>query len=622
MNDLTIEGLLRQTIGEQLQAGDDAAVEAQARGLIDAYRAHPGAEQQEAWERFIDCCAELDDTLIEAWLVRAPASGVANLARGMQLSRQARAARGTCTADQVDGEQWRTTDRHYASARSHLLQAIDAGMPAGIALTALIEREQVMGSRTAAERYFAQMLEQDPQWLGGWRQIQGVREPRWGGSVADMDALLAQSREVLVAPEQAARLEAIHWWWRGSYVWHWEDDAQQALRYLDKGLEIAWHPRGIAQIQEYRAYALKALERIEEAIAAWRAASEKEPDNAEYLFRLGVVLDEQGRLAEAMAPVERGAALDGEYAYWCSRFLAISWRDGGQGVAADMQRALPWYAKALEQTDEPEKKAEMACAMADIHAGRQAFDEAARCFHQAIEWGSADAPCRLAGLLEQRGAVDGQGDDVHESWRDEIVRLYRLAAERGQKEASGKLHAYLRAHADGDPALQEEMLMQAAASGDGEAARVVAKRCLERGETRQAELWLVQGALTSGDCSYALGRGLSEGWFGAVDHRQAYELLDDLLNHYFHADASLSYCVAMHEMGKENWDTVKVVNKEVDRLLDWQRTGKVTVDQRFVDELNEFKRQVPRGRLVWRLLKLFGRLPTLRRSTEIPGFWA
>ncbi len=615
MNDLTIEELLGQTLGEQLQAGDDAAVAAQARGLIDTYRAHPGAEQQEAWERFIDCCAALDDAVIEAWLARVPACGVANLARGLQLSRQARAARGTCTVDQVDSEQWQATDRNYTNARDHLLKAIDAGMPAGIALAALIEREQVMGSRTAAERYFAQMLEQDPQWLGGWRQIQGVREPRWGGSVADMDALLAQSRQVLAVPEQVTRLEATHWWWRGSYTWHWEDDAEQALRYLDKGLGIAWHPRGIAQIQEYRAYALKALERPEEAIAAWHAASEKELDNAEYLFRLGVALDEQGRLTEAMASVERGAVLGGEYAYWCSRFLAISWRDGGQGITADAQRALSWYGKALEQTDEPEKKAEMACAMADIHAGRQAFDEAARCFRQAIEWGSADAPCRLAGLLEQGSAVDEAG-------RDEIIRLYRLAIERGQQEAPAKLHAYLRAHANGDPALLEEMLLEAAASGDGEAVRAVAKRCLERGEARQAELWLAQGALSSGDCSYALGRGWSEGWFGDVNHRQAYDLLDDLLNHSFHADASLSYCVAMHEMGKENWDTVKVVNKEVDRLLDWQRTGKVTVDQRFADELGEFKRQVPRWRLTWRLRKLFGRLPVLKRSTEIPGFWA
>ncbi|MCJ1884726.1 DUF4034 domain-containing protein [Pseudomonas sp. LA21] len=603
--------MLATTIESLLQVQDFAELERLAAERIAQYREQPGIEQQAAWSDFIDACADSGAEL-DAWLGQFPDSAVAHLAQGVRLGNQARAARGTATADQVSAEQWEKVNAGYGAARDHLLRALELGVPAGIALACLMEREKIQGSRTAAERYFSRLLVEDPQWFGGWREIQAIREPRWGGSLADMEALLDQAETVLESAMQRQRLRSLHLWWRGNYLYYWESDYPQALQVLDEALTLAVTPGGTGDIQEYRAYLFKELERPEAALAAWEAAVAAVPDSAEYRFRLGVALDDARRLPEALPHVQRGAELGGEYGYWCARFLGISWQEGEGGVARDTAQALYWYACGLELADRAERRAEMACACAALHEAEDRPAEAQRLYRQAIAEGSAEAPMRLAALLER---CEGTGQ------HDEIVRLYRLAGERGQRSAASELQGFLLRSGSQDVALLREVRLQAAESGDSKAIRAMARECWEQERADEALLWLSQGALESTDCAYALGRGLAEGWFGRVDHQQAYEVLNALLVSTFHADASLSYCVSLHETNKHEWATMKYLNEEIERLLKWQKDGTVEVDQRFSDELRSIRRQVSRGWLGWRLRKLFGRLPTLRRQSEIPDFW-
>lgn len=603
--------MLPKSVEALLQTRAFAELENQAADYLAQYREQPGVDQQTAWREFIVACAD-SDVGLDAWIEELPDSAVAHLALGLRLTREARAARGTRTADQVSAEQWERVNAGYDAARDHLLRALELGAPAGMALTCLMEREQIQGSRTAAERYFSRLLTEDPQWFDGWLAIQSVREPRWGGNLADMEALLEQADGVLESATQRQRLRSVHGWWRGSYLYHWESDYPQALRALDEALALAVMPKGVGEIQEYRAYVLKELERPEAALSAWEAAVAADPDSAEYRFRIGVTLDEAGRLPEALPHVERGAELGGEYGYWCARFLGISWWEGQGGVPRDAERALHWYARALALADQAERRADMACAAASIHAAENAPQVAEPLYRQACMEGSAEAPRRLAALLAER-----DGDDQHE----EVVRLYRLAVERGQAAAATELLEYLQRSGTQNAELLSEARQRAAESGDGKAVRAMARDCWERGRTTDALLWLAQGALHSTDCAYALGRGFAEGWFGRVDHQQAYEALNALLESYFHADASLSYCVSLHEISKQDWASMKHLNREIERLLTWQREGTIEVDQRFSEELRTLRSQVPRGWIGWRLRKLFGRLPTLRRQSEIPQFW-
>ncbi|MNZ24380.1 Tetratricopeptide repeat protein [compost metagenome] len=587
-------------------------LEQRARQRIDAYRGQPGGPQQEAWGQFVQDCARLPEEHLQRWLQEDPQSGLAYLALGVQHSDMASNARGAGLAGDVSSEQWQAVDHHFGLARGHLLSAIELGVPAGLPLNMLMQREQIRGSRTAGERYFRQMLDGDPQWLDGWLRIQGIREPRWGGSLSDMEALLVQAREVLKDAAQLARLEGTHYWWLGSYAYHFDDDPEQALQHLQCALEKSDHPQLLASIHEYRAYCLKQLEHPEEAILAWRAALACLPESSEYRFRLALALDEQGRPSDALEHAESGSDGEGEYAYWSSRLLGMIWLDGEGDLRVDAERALAWFRKAQTQADDAEKGAEMTLRIADILRSRGDVTEAADAYRQAADMGSASAPRCLADLLRQQGGAERHA---------EIVDLYRLASERGDGEAAKAWLDYLRGYPQCDPTELDACLEQAAQNGDADAARMLARHSWERNEPLQAELWLAQAALKSSDCAYALGRGLSEGWFGQVEHHQAYQLFDAMLNRVFHADASLSYCVALHEMGKENWETVKFLKREIDRLDNWVRQGEISVDERFIGELHGFRQQLPRFWFGWRLRKLFGRLPVLKRSSEIPGLW-
>ncbi|MCL2310514.1 MAG: DUF4034 domain-containing protein [Proteobacteria bacterium] len=596
-----------------------AALETHLNERIAAYRRAPDGEAQDALNEAFKTFNDKSLEAVARWRAERPDSALARLACGLAHNEAAIAARGECSVDQVSSDQWRAVEQHFKEAKQLLLPLLDdehSGLPAGIVLSDLIVQEQISGSRTRAEKYFAQMLERDPHWLLGWRRIQGIREPRWGGSWQDMEALLDLARQKL--PEHAVRyLTAIHWWWRGSYAYHWEDDAKSALKYLDKGLALAEHPRVRGQIQEYRAYAFDELKQADQALAAWQAAVSEDP-SAAYCYHYGRALEEAGKMSGAIAAMEQGARFDGEYAGYCAAWLGATFCDGNNGAhpeQIDHARAIPWLERGIAIGEGDHDTAANYLGLIYFESeGRQDLAKAEQLFRQASDAGNHYGAYNLARLL------DGQGK------RAEALAFYRLAATRGHEWSARIVGSRIDEMADDEA---EAWLQDAVEHHIISAYIDLARRRFQQGRVEEAEALLWQGAAhPSGTrVAYVLGRALLEGRLGnAPDPERAYQVLHTALNSKgfdtsdIYADFFLTLDIATYEKYcRASWSDYNGARKNFYTLRKYFKKPHLANDAQR-QELAALMQRLPRNRFSWWIRKWQGKLPTLTRTAPFAEF--
>jgi tetratricopeptide (TPR) repeat protein len=601
-----------------------AALETHLDALIAAYRRAPDSEAQDALSAAGKNFDQGSLAVIDRWRAERPDSALAMLACGLAHTDAARAARGGGSANQVSGDQWRLVERHFKEAEQHLRPLLDderSRVPAGILLDALIVREQISGSRTRAEKFFARMLERDPHWLDGWRRIQAIRDPRWGGSQQDMEALLDLARQKL--PERAARdLAAMHWWWRGSYAYGWADDARSALTFLEKGLALAERSRTRGQLQEYRAYAFADLKQTDEELAAWQAAVAENP-GAEYYCRYGWALEEAGKMPEAIAAKEEGARLDGEYAATCAIWLGATFHDGRSGAhpeLSDHARAIVWLERAMA-VGTKEQYSEAANMLGLIYFesdDRKDLAKAEQLFRQASD--SGDHAYAGYGAYNLARLLDEQGKSA------EALACYRLAASRGHEASTRIVGSRLGEMTDDDA---EAWLLAAVANNVISAHIDLARRRLRQGRVAEAEILLWQGAAYPAGtrAAYVLGRALLEGRLGDVpDPEAAYQLLSTASGSKdfdvdCYADFFLTFYVAVHEkFCRVSWLEYRGIRKCFITIKKRFKKQPELASDAQRQELTALMHQLLGNRLSWLVRKWLGKLPTLARTAPFPEF--
>lgn len=353
------------------------------------------------------------------------------LVLGLHHANLADAARGRGTVDTISDEGWRTIHGHLAAAAPYLDQAVADGFGPGMALAARMRAEQIQGSRTAAERLFEEVLRKDPHWLPAWLQILGVREPRWGGAVKDMDALLTLA-ETHLDPADRLALRAQYWWWRGNYAATWEGEPEAGLNLLDKGLALPLDGEDRAMLLREKGAILYRQDRDAEAVAVTREAVGLHR-TARSLQELGERAYWAGDLATAVVAWQDGSWLEGEDAVSCARELGdlFCYNAKVKGLDRDRPRAVVAYERGVELAANDEERGEFLNRVGLEWAWVDPIDldKAQIAFTAAMACGNGYAGSNLAHLLKRALAEPTQADE------ERINAGFRFAASKGNVRA-------------------------------------------------------------------------------------------------------------------------------------------------------------------------------------------
>lgn len=510
--------------------------------------------------------------------------GAAQLALALHHCAKANTHRGTTTVDRVSRKDWQAIEFHQQAAEPLLRRAIELRFAPGMALAALMRREQINGSRSAAERLFDEVLEIAPRWLPAWRSIQGVREPRWGGTVKDMDALLDIAPKHLATPDVAI-LSANHWWWRANYTSTWDDDAKAALPMIERGLALDVPPRIRAWLLDEKGAILSRMDRDAEAAQVTREAVALEPADAEYHHHLAQRLRWSGNLDAAAGAYADGAALDGEHAYECARALGdlYAYDSKTEGVPRDRTRAVGGYERARELAADDATRARclnwIGLEWSEVEPHDYARADTA--FAQAAALGDRYAARNLALMLKRTHADDADA-------QRRVTELLTVAASGGSVASMRDLAERHEAGTGCSADAQASAAWRRKAAVHGDVASLGAQadaHAAERDAARaEAAAWLAMAESGSDTVPVrVLVNALLEGRYGNADHVAALGIVQQVLGSEERADADLAISKTVLDYNalapkqrdpKSTLAALRSIRKTVDGYIKSAQTGK------------------------------------------------
>lgn len=510
------------------QSWDQSRLEAGLTELTQLWRRYQAEPTRDARELFIELYNKLKrvpEALLCSVAEAAPENGAPALILGLHHSANADDLRGTCTVDQISQATWHNIGKELESAQPWLRRAIELRFAPGAALRALMRAEQIQGSRTAAERLFQEVLSIAPDWLPAWIAIQGVREPRWGGSVKDMDALLTLSQQRLSKPDQIA-LVAHHWWWRANYTRIWDEEPETALSYADTGLKLDLNNADRAMLLNEKGTILASLDRLTEAVTVTRQATELDRE-AEYYEQLGRYAYRAKDYQTAIAAREAGAAMEGPDAYDCAYRLGDMFAYDSEltEVAKDRSRAVAAYERAvvLAPDDSARRRNLNAIGLEWVETEPKDEARAIAAYSAGVALGDRYSARNLANLLMKK-----DGDPVAAQQANAALRV---AARHGSLPSMRTLVERLRNGIGEPPAPEEAAQWERAIAyyGDSEALQALAKERLDKGERQAGEVsaWLAACEGTQ-HCQAVieLADGLAGHRFGFSKPDLALEMID------------------------------------------------------------------------------------------------
>jgi predicted Zn-dependent protease/Flp pilus assembly protein TadD len=362
------------------------------------------AEQQLAFERDAATSPRLDNAFrafakvpksaeaaLNEWVERRPGSYTALAARGSFFVFQGLEARGTAFFDETPQENIRAMRAYLDKARADAERSLSMTPKPYISRRSLMTVARMLGRRSDAGMHYAEAIRLAPDSVDTRLDRMAMLEPRWGGSYAEMEKFVAESRSQLKAPGAADRIGATIPAYR----------AQEAARGRDFGLALRHYDDALALDPDSgpacgRAYVLSELKRFDEALAdAKRALSTR--DDPPYCLKLAPYLAASAKDAgEAIAVMSLVIEADPASIH---ALRQRGWRYQQQGR---MELAFPDYLAAAKLGD----------AWAQTMAGKlywagsgvkQDRDEALVWLRKAAAQGDGDAKVSLQQALQQLG---------------------------------------------------------------------------------------------------------------------------------------------------------------------------------------------------------------------------
>ena len=312
------------------------------------------------------------DAALSEWVRASPSSYVARLARGAFYLSQGLEARGTKYRKETPKEDLRTMEAYFEKSSADLERSLQLSQKPYLSRRCLMTIA-LYGSRSEMRTQYQEALKLAPGSIETRLAYMRSLEPRWGGSYAEMEAFVAESRKALepkVANRLAARIQA----YRGFESSNGKDFGK-ALEYLDQAIALDEDAEVLCQ----RSYVFGQLNRDKEAFADVGRALSKTPDDRYCMERsiyLAARVDDAAEVIRVMSLVievnpnsgpahsRRGwgyqrlekpelAFVD----YLAAAELGDAWAQtqvgkfywGGIGVKQNREEALVWLEKAAKQ---------------------------------------------------------------------------------------------------------------------------------------------------------------------------------------------------------------------------------------------------------------------------------
>ena len=213
------------------------------------------------------------EAALNEWVGKYPASYAALVARGSYYHAQGLDARGTAFIKDTPDENVEAMRVYLSKARRDLERSLKLTQKPYLSRLLLMSITRTSGSRRGAKAQYVEAAKLAPQSVELRLAYMSSLEPRWGGSLAEMEAFAAESRAQLKDPESAARVAARIPAYRAHERGR-EKDLAQALQFYDESIALYADARALCE----RSYVLSQLKRDAEAFADVKLALSKARD--------------------------------------------------------------------------------------------------------------------------------------------------------------------------------------------------------------------------------------------------------------------------------------------------------------------------------------------------------
>lgn len=371
---VAVDPVQRQVIG-LLDKRDYAELERLLGGHQWAFEADPDTARQleNAFGAFRKVPRSGEAALTE-WVGKYPASYAALVARGSYYYAQGLDARGTAFIKDTPDESVEAMRAYMAKARRDLERSLKLTQKPYLSRLLLMSVTRIAGGRRGAKAQYTEAVKLAPQSVELRLAYLSSLEPRWGGSLAEMEAFAAESRAQLKDPESAARVAARIPAYR-AYERQQEKDFTQALQLYDESIALYADARALCE----RSYVLSQLKRDAEAFADVKLALSKVRD-IRYCLERAVSAAARSNAAEDVIEVlnlvievdprshhaynqrgwrhqQQGRQELAFRDYLASAKLGDAWGQlqagkfywAGRGTREDREEGLAWLRKSAEQ---------------------------------------------------------------------------------------------------------------------------------------------------------------------------------------------------------------------------------------------------------------------------------
>lgn len=314
------------------------------------------------------------ETALNEWVGRYPSSYVARVARGSFYQSQGLEARGAAYFKDTPEGNIRAMRAYLGKARTDLERSLKMTQKPYLSHRTLMSIARTSGNRKTERTHYLEAVKLAPQSVELRLAHMTSLEPRWGGSYAEMEALVTESRSQLKDPGAVARLAARVPAERADERQRAKDYVQ-ALKHYDEALGLYASAGTLCE----RSYVLSQLKRDAEAFADVKLALSKARDDRYCLERAVAVASGVSHADEAIGVLnlvievdpnsvhainqrgwryqQQGKAELAFQDFLASARLGDGWGQlqagkyywAGKGVKEDREEALAWLRKAAAQ---------------------------------------------------------------------------------------------------------------------------------------------------------------------------------------------------------------------------------------------------------------------------------
>ena len=414
--------LLEKEQFDQLNSVLQAYQEIFENNQADEYRLY------DAYRTF-ECTLPAYEALLQRWLQATPDTYQPYLALAQYYYARAWASRGSKWAKDTSGQQFAAMNAFFEKAQSNLNKALEIDPNLMIAYNTLLGIYNAQGNYSDEDRIIAKANERFPGSFLIRLTISWAKQPRWGGSYPQMEALAKEAERFadqnpkipvlygLIYQDQAGKFRRAekyekalallgqalafgdHWSFYNdrAKIYHYDLNAyDQALENVNRSIALrpVLHQNRLMRSKIYYAQA-----EYDESLTDLQTAALLKPGNPEIQEWRKWAADNLMQRGHQVFKKDRHAAV-GYYnmslKFDANNFQAYYWRGRALAASKDLEAALSDFQAALKINPRHFDS----CRMVDyIYAQRRQWDKIIACWNQfiALEPDHADAYYERAG---------------------------------------------------------------------------------------------------------------------------------------------------------------------------------------------------------------------------------